>query len=73
MAAFTLVIWNPYAVFLHPWFPGNDQVTALEVFWPDGRFYTRSLQAGEMNSVVEVAYPKEGVVAALSNDTQVGP
>lgn len=46
-------------------------VTVLEVFWPDGRFYTRTLQPSEMNSVVEVAYPKEGDMAALSNDTQV--
>lgn len=45
----------------------------LEVFWPDGRFYTRTLQPGEMNSVVEVTYPRGGDMAALPNGTQVGP
>nr|ABC86207.1 cartilage acidic protein 2 [Tetraodon nigroviridis] len=51
---------------------GNDVVTVLEVGWPDRRCSTRELQPGEMNSVVEVAYPKQGDVAALSNDTQCG-
>ncbi|XP_056892545.1 cartilage acidic protein 1a isoform X1 [Takifugu flavidus] len=51
---------------------GNDKVTVLEVYWPDGRFYTRTLQPGEMNSVVEVTYPRGGDMAALPNDTQCG-
>ncbi|XP_041789139.1 cartilage acidic protein 1a isoform X2 [Chelmon rostratus] len=50
---------------------GNDQVTVLEVSWPDGSSITRTLQPGEMNSVVEVAYPQEGETAVLANDTQV--
>lgn len=54
-----------------PWLPGNDEVTVLEVSWPDGTSFTRSLQPGEMNTVVEVAYPKEGETTALANDTQV--
>uniref|UniRef100_A0A671THA5 Cartilage acidic protein 1a n=1 Tax=Sparus aurata TaxID=8175 RepID=A0A671THA5_SPAAU len=44
---------------------GNDEVTVLEVSWPDGTSFTRSLQPGEMNTVVEVAYPKEGETTAL--------
>uniref|UniRef100_A0A671TFE0 Cartilage acidic protein 1a n=1 Tax=Sparus aurata TaxID=8175 RepID=A0A671TFE0_SPAAU len=51
---------------------GNDEVTVLEVSWPDGTSFTRSLQPGEMNTVVEVAYPKEGETTALANDTQCG-
>ncbi|KAM9363855.1 cartilage acidic protein 1a [Symphorus nematophorus] len=51
---------------------GNDEVTVLEVFWPDGSTTTRSLQPGEMNSVVQVAYPKEGETAVLANGTQCG-
>ncbi|XP_041789138.1 cartilage acidic protein 1a isoform X1 [Chelmon rostratus] len=51
---------------------GNDQVTVLEVSWPDGSSITRTLQPGEMNSVVEVAYPQEGETAVLANDTQCG-
>lgn len=51
---------------------GNDVVTVLEVSWPDSSSVTRTLQPGEMNSVVEVAYPTEGEAAALPNDTQCG-
>lgn len=43
----------------------------LEVSWPDGSSFTRPLRPGEMNSVVEVAYPEEGRGAVLPNDTQV--
>lgn len=59
------------ALIFQPWLSGSDVVKVLEVIWPDGRFYTRTLQPGEMNSVVEVAYPKEGDMSALSGDTQV--
>jgi len=50
----------------------SDQVTVLEVSWPDGSSFTRTVQPGEMNSVVEVSYPKEGETAVLANDTQCG-
>ncbi|XP_049900442.1 cartilage acidic protein 1a isoform X2 [Epinephelus moara] len=50
---------------------GNDEVTVLEVSWPDGSSTTRTLQPGEMNSVVEVAYPRAGEALLLANDTQV--
>ncbi|XP_049900441.1 cartilage acidic protein 1a isoform X1 [Epinephelus moara] len=51
---------------------GNDEVTVLEVSWPDGSSTTRTLQPGEMNSVVEVAYPRAGEALLLANDTQCG-
>ncbi|XP_036962181.1 cartilage acidic protein 1a [Acanthopagrus latus] len=51
---------------------GSDEVTVLEVSWPDGTSISRSLQPGEMNSVVEVAYPKEGETTTLANNTQCG-
>ncbi|XP_040893187.1 cartilage acidic protein 1a [Toxotes jaculatrix] len=51
---------------------GNDEVKVLEVSWPDGSVFTRTLQPGEMNSVVEVAYPREGETSVLANDTQCG-
>ncbi|KAK2815834.1 hypothetical protein Q5P01_026301 [Channa striata] len=51
---------------------GNDEVKVLEVSWPDGSSLTRSLQPGEMNSVVQVLYPKEGEMSVLSSDTQCG-
>ncbi|XP_023267622.1 cartilage acidic protein 1-like [Seriola lalandi dorsalis] len=43
---------------------GSDEVKLLEVSWPDGRSITRTIQQGEMNSVVEVAYPSEGEMSA---------
>ncbi|KAI4832341.1 hypothetical protein KUCAC02_015312 [Chaenocephalus aceratus] len=51
---------------------GTDEVTVLEVSWPDGSSISRTLQPGEMNSVVEVAFPKEGEFSLLANDTQCG-
>ncbi|AWP06045.1 putative cartilage acidic protein 1-like isoform 2 [Scophthalmus maximus] len=50
---------------------GNDEVKVLEVSWPDGSTISRTLQPGEMNSVLEVAYPKEGEMTVLANDAQV--
>uniref|UniRef100_A0A7N8XIA6 Cartilage acidic protein 1a n=1 Tax=Mastacembelus armatus TaxID=205130 RepID=A0A7N8XIA6_9TELE len=52
---------------------GNDEVKVLEVSWPDGNSITRALQPGEMNSVVEVAYPKEGEMSVLAEDTTLSP
>lgn len=43
----------------------------LEVSWPDGSSISRTLQPGEMNSVLEVAFPKQGETSALASDTQV--
>lgn len=60
-----------FCFFFHPRLSGNDEVTVLEVSWPDGSSLTRTLQPGEMNSVVDIAYPKEGERAVLANDTQV--
>ena len=63
--------WFLKSFFFYPCCSGNDEVTVLEVSWPDGTSLTRALQPGEMNSVVEVAYPKEGEAMVLANDTQV--
>ncbi|XP_056264300.1 cartilage acidic protein 1a [Pseudoliparis swirei] len=51
---------------------GTDRATVLDVSWPDGSSLTRTLRPGEMNSVVEVAHPKEGESSLLANDTQCG-
>ncbi|KAM9769332.1 cartilage acidic protein 1a [Menidia menidia] len=51
---------------------GSDEVKVLEVSWPDGTTTTRALQAGEMNSVVEMSFPAAGAASVLSNDTQCG-
>ncbi|XP_037546429.1 cartilage acidic protein 1a [Nematolebias whitei] len=49
---------------------GTDEVKVLEFSWPDGTTTSRVLEAGEMNSVMEIAFPKDASV--LSNDTQCG-
>ncbi|XP_014823063.1 PREDICTED: cartilage acidic protein 1-like isoform X1 [Poecilia mexicana] len=51
---------------------GTDEAKVLEVSWPDGTTMTRALEAGERNSVVEVAYPRDGDASVLANDTQCG-
>uniref|UniRef100_A0A3B5M740 Cartilage acidic protein 1a n=1 Tax=Xiphophorus couchianus TaxID=32473 RepID=A0A3B5M740_9TELE len=51
---------------------GTDEAKVLEVSWPGGTTMTRALEAGERNSVVEVAYPRDGDVSVLANDTQCG-
>ncbi|XP_058497374.1 cartilage acidic protein 1a isoform X2 [Solea solea] len=51
---------------------GNDEVKVLEVSWPDGSSMTRTVEPGEMNTVVEVAYPSEAETNVLANDTQCG-
>ncbi|XP_062244599.1 cartilage acidic protein 1a isoform X1 [Platichthys flesus] len=51
---------------------GNDEVKVLQVSWPDGSSISRALQPGEMNSVVEVSYPREEEMTLLADDTQCG-
>ncbi|KAJ8001545.1 hypothetical protein DPEC_G00170600 [Dallia pectoralis] len=51
---------------------GKDEVTVVEVYWPDGRSVSRLLQPGDMNSVIEIGYPKEGEESELTPDTQCG-
>ncbi|KAG8549263.1 hypothetical protein GDO81_021801 [Engystomops pustulosus] len=38
---------------------GKDEASSLEVTWPDGKIFTRGIAEGEMNSVLEIAYPLE--------------
>ncbi|XP_061535483.1 cartilage acidic protein 1a isoform X4 [Phycodurus eques] len=51
---------------------GNDDVSVLEVSWPDGNFITRILQPGEMKSVVEVPFPRDREMSMLDSDTECG-
>ncbi|XP_072320115.1 cartilage acidic protein 1a isoform X2 [Eucyclogobius newberryi] len=51
---------------------GGDEAKVLEVTWPDGTKMTRTLQPAEMNSVLEVAYPRDGATSVLANDTECG-
>lgn len=51
--------------------PGGDEVTVLEVSWPDGSVFTRSLRPSEMNTVVEVPHPSGAELTPLANGAQV--
>nr|XP_057921489.1 cartilage acidic protein 1a [Doryrhamphus excisus]XP_057921490.1 cartilage acidic protein 1a [Doryrhamphus excisus] len=51
---------------------GGDDVSVLEISWPDGSSITRVLQLDEMNTVVDVLYPRDGETSTLHNDTQCG-
>lgn len=39
--------------------PGKDVATNVEVYWPDGRSVARPLDPSEINSVLEVLYPRD--------------
>ncbi|KAL0984624.1 hypothetical protein UPYG_G00144290 [Umbra pygmaea] len=51
---------------------GKDEVTVVEVYWPNGLSVARLLQPGDMNSVIEIGYPKDGEESDLNPDTQCG-
>ncbi|XP_062376054.1 cartilage acidic protein 1 [Sardina pilchardus] len=38
---------------------GKDLATSVEVFWPDGRSMAKPLDRSDMNTVLEVLYPKD--------------
>ena len=56
---------------LSDWSTGRDEVVSVEVYWPDGRSMARALQEGEMNSSLEITYPREGEQFVLTSDSQV--
>ncbi|XP_058044267.1 cartilage acidic protein 1 isoform X3 [Ahaetulla prasina] len=38
---------------------GQDEPSSLEVTWPDGKFISRAVVSTEINSVLEILYPKD--------------
>lgn len=40
-------------------FAGKDVATNVEVYWPDGRSVARPLEPTDINSVLEIRYPKD--------------
>ncbi|XP_061686515.1 cartilage acidic protein 1a isoform X2 [Syngnathoides biaculeatus] len=51
---------------------GKDDVSVLEVSWPDGSFITRILQPSEMKSVVEVPFPRDSEMSMLDSNAECG-
>ena len=43
---------------LYVW-PGKDVATNVEVYWPDGRSVARPLEPSDVNTVLEIHYPRE--------------
>ncbi|XP_023610595.1 cartilage acidic protein 1 [Myotis lucifugus] len=39
--------------------PGKDEASSVEVTWPDGKVASRNVASGEMNSVLEIPYPRD--------------
>lgn len=70
-AELILFLFFGWFVFESLRFSGSDEVTVLEVSWPDGSVLTRTLRPGEMNTVVEVLHPSGAELTPLANDTQV--
>lgn len=48
-------------VLLTPVLPptGRDEASSVEVTWPDGKMVSRGVASGEMNSVLEILYPRD--------------
>ncbi|XP_030060655.1 cartilage acidic protein 1 [Microcaecilia unicolor] len=46
---------------------GKDEASSIEVTWPDGRFLSRGIAKNEINSVLQIYYPKDenGLVQPL--------
>lgn len=38
---------------------GRDEASSVEVTWPDGKMVSRSVASKEMNSVLEILYPRD--------------
>ncbi|XP_066549433.1 cartilage acidic protein 1 isoform X2 [Amia ocellicauda] len=51
---------------------GKDVVTRVEVYWPDGHSVARPLEAGEMNSLLEISYPKAEVEGTQPTEIECG-
>lgn len=45
------------ALSFHP--SGKDEASSVEVTWPDGKMVSRNVASGEMNSVLEIPYPRD--------------
>ncbi|XP_041424661.1 cartilage acidic protein 1 isoform X3 [Xenopus laevis] len=50
---------------------GKDEASSLEVTWPDGKVFTRSVAEGEINSVLEIPYPHEDDIVTKPTDIEV--
>lgn len=38
---------------------GKDEASSVEVTWPDGKMASRNVASSEMNSVLEIPYPRD--------------
>lgn len=38
---------------------GKDEASSVEVTWPDGKMASRGVASEEMNSVLEIPYPRD--------------
>ncbi|XP_057187989.1 cartilage acidic protein 1a isoform X2 [Triplophysa rosa] len=50
---------------------GSDEATSIKVYWPDGSSVVRPLESVDMNTVIEISYPKEGEESTFTSDAQV--
>ncbi|KAI4557931.1 hypothetical protein MJG53_018684 [Ovis ammon polii x Ovis aries] len=41
------------------WGKGKDEASSVEVTWPDGKMASRNVASSEMNSVLEIPYPRD--------------
>uniref|UniRef100_A0A667XYD1 Cartilage acidic protein 1 n=1 Tax=Myripristis murdjan TaxID=586833 RepID=A0A667XYD1_9TELE len=51
---------------------GKDVATNVEVYWPDGRSVARPLEPSEINSVLEIPYPRDEEEATPTVEIECG-
>ncbi|XP_077586241.1 cartilage acidic protein 1 isoform X1 [Stigmatopora nigra] len=52
---------------------GKDMATNVEVYWPDGVSVARPLEPTEINSVLEIHYPKDDYEVTPTVEIECGP
>ncbi|XP_036389241.1 cartilage acidic protein 1a [Megalops cyprinoides] len=51
---------------------GQDMATTVEVYWSDGRYVARPLNASDMNSVLEIPYPQNETGGTVATEIECG-
>lgn len=50
---------------------GKDVATSVEVYWPDGQSVARPLEPSEINTALEIDYPRDEVEVTPTVEIEV--
>ncbi|KAG8435448.1 hypothetical protein GDO86_013400, partial [Hymenochirus boettgeri] len=51
---------------------GKDEASSLEVTWPDGKIFSRGISATEINTVLQILYPREEDIVTKPTHIECG-